>query len=174
MTYIYSLYDGVCRQGLHTLPRPETINRTLFDGVNAPHLEHRFRQTCSSSPSPSQSSSPPSTSLSPGRNAIFLFVPYLAPKLQGTRRDAIRACLPLFPLCRVLILPDPPRCRYDPTCVCTNLAFIDDASSCVLQSCDYSDAQTAIDCWSTVCDSYGPPPGNHPSSIIDPPFIDNW
>jgi len=41
------------------------------------------------SPSPSQSSSPPCTSRSPRRKALFLLVPYLAPKAQATRRDAI-------------------------------------------------------------------------------------
>jgi hypothetical protein len=91
MTYIYSLCDGGFPQLIHTLTRLERINRTLPYGVNAPHLEHRFGQTCSSFPSPSQSSSPPFTYHSP-RRIIFLPVPYLAPKPQRTRRDVIRAC----------------------------------------------------------------------------------
>jgi|SRR6267154_608161 len=95
MTYIYSLCDGIYGQDFRTLTRLEGINRTLPNGVNAPHLEHRFGLKCSSSPSPSQSS-PPFTSRSPTRKTIFLLVPYLAPKPQRTRPDAIRACLPSF------------------------------------------------------------------------------
>lgn len=102
MTYIYSLCDGICGQDFRTLTRLERINRTLPNGVNAPHLEHRFGRTCSNSPSPSQSSYPPFTSRSPRRKAIFLIAPYLAPKSQRTRRDATRACLPPFALCPVL------------------------------------------------------------------------
>ncbi|KAF8491451.1 hypothetical protein F5888DRAFT_1047593 [Russula emetica] len=61
-----------------------------------------------------------------------------------------------FPYSRVLILPDPPRCRNDPTCVCANDAFTGAAYSCVWQSCSNSDSQTATDYWTTVCGGYGP------------------
>jgi len=60
---------------------------------------------------------------------------------------------------------------YDLTCVCSNNAFIDAASSCVWQSCSYSDAQTAIDYWSTSCGQggYGPPPGTESTTTVTPP-----
>lgn len=80
-------------------------------------------------------------------------------------------CDPCVPssihICRVLILPDPPRCRNDPTCVCTNDAFIGAASSCVCQSCSDSDARTAVDYWAKVCGGYEPSSGtgNHSPSI---------
>lgn len=80
--------------------------------------------------------------------------------------------LPPFTSCRVFILPDPPRCRNDPTCVCTNDVFIGAVSSCVQQSCSDSDAQTALDYWISVCSGYWPSSGtgNHSLSIIDPFF----
>ena len=143
--------------------------------------EHRLEQTCSSSPSSSLSSSPPFTSRSPGRRVLFLLVPQIAPKLQGARRDAIRACLPPFLLCRVLVLRDPPppprRCRAQldqPNCVCTNAAFFGAASGCVWLSCSAAEATTAEDFWLGVCSAYmASLSGNHSPSIIDPPFIDN-
>jgi hypothetical protein len=103
-------------------------------------------------------------------------VPYLVPKPQGTGRDAIRACLLsiLIYLLLTSILPDPPRCRNDPACVCTNDAFIESASSCVQQSCSDSDAQMAVNYWTTVCGGYGPSSGtgNHSPSTIDPSFYE--
>jgi hypothetical protein len=172
MTYIYSLCDDICGQDIRTLTRLEKINRTLSNGVNAPHLEHRFKQTCSGSPSPSQSSYPPFTSRSPRRNTIFLPVPYLVPKPQA----GCNPCVPFLiriQLCRVLILPDPPRCGNDPTCVCANDAFTGAAYSCVWQSCSNSDAQTATDYWATVCGGYGPSSGtgNHSLSFIHRPIL---
>ncbi len=88
-------------------------------------------------------------------------------------------CNPCVPsstrIYRVPILPDPPRCRSDPACVCTNDAFIGAASSCLWQSCSDSDVQTAVDYWAIVCGGYGPSSGtgNHSPSIIDLSFIDN-
>ncbi len=154
MAYIYSLCDGTWGQDFRTVTRLERINRALPNGVDAPHLEHR--QTCSSSPSSSQSFSPPSTPRSPRRNTSLL-VPYLASILQATRWDAmISACLPPFTTCRVLILPDPSRCSDDLTCICSDGAFIGAVSSCVWQSCSDEDAQTTVNYWAFVCRGYRP------------------
>jgi hypothetical protein len=92
----------------HETGEDKWINRTLPYGINAHICEHRFGQTWSSSPSPSQSSSPPFTSRSPRRGPWFLLVSRIAFKVQGPWQDAIRACLPPFALCRVLVLPDLP------------------------------------------------------------------
>lgn len=68
------------------------------------------------------------------------------------------------------LVPDPPCCRNDTICVCTDNSFIEVVSLCVEEDCSESDAQTAVDYWDIVC---GYNSGNHPPSIIDPSFIDN-